>query len=163
MTVAKDYYYDVLLPEVARYAVIRDMDPEQLDEYGAAIYATWYSIDPIGLGSRDKLCNFEEEEREPIVYDRATELAAFGEPRIGPSPMPTPAKRKKKKHGVYFTAHKHPDEPLIPSPDDYIVYRRLDSVYSRKDGVVGPLGKAEMIHFIIDRYSCRRAMDPEDD
>lgn len=161
MTVAKDYYHEILIPEVARYAVVRDMDPEQLDEYGAAIYATWYSIDPIGLGSRDKLCNFEEE-REPIVYDRSTEREAFGEPRLGPSPMPTPAKRKKK-HGVYFTAHKHPDEPLIPSPDDYIVYARLRLVYSRTDSAVGPLGKADMIHFIIDHYTCRRALDTDDD
>ncbi len=65
----KDYYHDVLLPEVVRYAKIRSMDPENLDEYGAAVFATWYTCNPLGYADRDNICNFDEPQ-EPVISDK---------------------------------------------------------------------------------------------
>lgn len=159
---AKDYYHDLLLPEVVRYAKIRSMDPENLDEYGAAIFATWYTQNPLGRPDRDNICNFEEPQ-EPIIYNKKSALEAFGNPRLGDSPLPQPKRRAKKQKGVRFTAHTHPDEPLDPSPDDLLVYDRVDAILARTDTPAGTGSKAEddLIHFIIDGYTCRKVEKSE--
>lgn len=148
----KDYYHEVLLPEIVRYSKIRSMDPENLDEYGAAVFATWYTRNPLGCADRDYICNFDEPQ-EPVISDKKSAMEAFGNPRLGEDP-PTPKKPKsrKKSKGIRFTAHTHPDEPLVPSPDDLLVYSRFDSAIAR--------AKEQLVHFIIDGYTCRKAEIP---
>lgn len=147
---AKDYYHDLLLPEIVRYAKIRSMDPENLDEYSAAVFATWYTQNPLGRPERDSICNFEEEEKEPIIFDKKSAREAYGDLRLNESPKPK--RRIKKKKGVRFTAHTHPDEPLDPSPDDLLIYSHLD----REKTSVSSSAEDQLIHFIIDGYICRK-------
>ncbi|MGN1345374.1 MAG: hypothetical protein ACI4V1_01200 [Eubacteriales bacterium] len=149
---AKDYYHDLLLPELIRYAKLQKMDPEKLDEFGAAIYSVWYTQNPLGKPDRDSICNFGEPEQEAIVFDKKSALEAFGNPRPGETPKPR--RRPPKLKGVRFTAHTHPNEPLEPSPDDFVVYGQL-----RKQHKDDP---SDLFHFIIDGFSCRRVEDKEE-
>ena len=155
---AKDYYHELLIPEVIRYAKIRSMDPENLDEYGAAIFSTWYMQNPLGRDDRDNISNFEETEQEPVVYNKKSALEAFGNVRLGNEPLPKPKKRRaKKKNGVRFTAHIHPDEPLDPSPDDLVVYNRLQILQNRlAPDIAGSTCEDKIVNFIIDGYTCRK-------
>ena len=152
---AKDYYHDLLLPEIIRYAKIRSMNPETLDEDGASVFATWFTQNPLGRPGRDSICNFEDEP-EPVILDRKSMKKACGDLRLGeenPNP-PKPKRTPRKKKGVLFTAHTHPSEPLEPSPDDLLIYRRLDRRQEKK-----PDSSSEppIIHFIIDGFLCRKA------
>lgn len=150
---AKDYYHDILLLEIARYAKIRSMDPENLDEYGASVFATWYTQNPFGCADRDNICNFDEPQ-EPIVFDKKSAMEAFGNRPLGEDPpAPKKTKSRKKSRGIRFTAHTHPNEPLVPSPDDLLVYSRFDSDISRAE--------EQLVHFIIDGYTCRKAEKQE--
>lgn len=144
---AKEYYYDLLIPEVARYAKIRSMDPEKLDENGAAIFATWYTQNPLELPERDNICNYEE--KEPVIVSRKDARKLCGDLRLSESP--TPARRPAKMKGVRFTAHTHPSEPLEPSPDDLLIYHSLE----RKKTADEP-AENRLVHFIIDGYVCRK-------
>lgn len=142
----KDYYHDLLLPELIRYAKLETMDPENLDEYGAAIFSIWYTQDPLGKGNRDHICNFEEPE-DPVIYDKKSAVEAYGNIRLGETPKPK--RRASKQKGIRFTAHTHPGEPLEPSPDDRMVYDRLRALYPKK-------AEEEIVNFIIDGYICRK-------
>ena len=151
---AKDYYHDLLLPEIIRYSKIRSMDPEKLDEDGASVFATWFTQNPLNRPGRDSICNFEEEP-EPIILDRKSMKKAAGDIRLGeenPTP-PKPKRTPRKKKGVLFTAHTHPSEPLEPSPDDLLIYRHLDR---RKENEPAPSSGPSIIHFIIDGFLCRK-------
>ena len=150
---AKDYYHDLLLPEIIRYAKIRSMNPENLDEDGASIFATWYTQNPLDRPGRDSICNFEEEQ-EPILIDKKSMKKAYGNIRLGDE-TPTPPKVKKtakKKKGVLFTAHTHPSEPLEPSPDDLLIYRHLERRKEPDSSSGSPI-----LHFLIDGFLCRKA------
>ena len=149
----KDFYHDLLLPEIIRYAKTRSMNPENLDEDGASIFAIWYTQNPLDCPGRDSICNFEEK-REPILTDKKSIKKAYGSLRLGEE-IPSPQKPKKsvrKKKGVLFTAHTHPSEPLTPSPDDLLIYRHLER---RKEPDSSP--KDPILHFIIDGFLCRKA------
>ena len=148
---AKDYYNDVLIPEVIRFAKIRSMDPENLDEYGAAVFATWYTQNPLDLERRKSICNFEEP-KEPIIYNKTSAREVFGNVRLNEDPKPKRPRRKK--HGILFTAHAHPNEPLLPSPDDLLIYNRFDE---RRKSPGGSAAENQLIHFIIDGFICRKA------
>lgn len=147
----KDYYHDLLLPELIRYAKLETMDPENLDEYGAAIFSIWYTQDPLGMGDREHICNFDESETEedPVICDKKSAVEAYGNIRLGETPQPKRRSRTKKRKGVRFTAHTHPGEPLEPSPDDQMVYDRLRALYPKK-------AEEKLVNFIIDGYICRK-------
>jgi len=151
----KDHYPGVLITEIVRYAKLSAMDPDHLDEYGAAIFATWYTQNPLKCPDRDNINNFEEQQ-DFIVHDKksAEELM-----KILTGDTKTSSKRSPKKHkGIRFTAHTHPDEPLIPSPDDLSVYNRFQNSLSRSGS--DPSAN-NLIHFIIDGYICRKAVKPK--
>ncbi len=149
---AKDYYHDLLIPELIRYAKLQTMNPEKLDEYGAAIFSIWYTQNPLGKPNRDNICNFDEPEEEPVICDKKSALEAYGSVRLGEKPKPQPKRRPPKLKGIRFTAHTHPDEPLEPSPDDLIVYDRITALHREKDKE-----ESDIVNFIIDGYTCRKA------
>lgn len=43
-----------------------------------------------------------------------------------------------------FSAHAHPNEPLVPSPEDIHIKSAMES------------GTKKSFHFIVDRFMCRR-------
>ncbi len=121
-----DFYHTELLTEVIRYAKLQSMNLKKLDEYGAAVYATWYT-----QGS-DK----REEHSELFVLDGEVNLP--------------------KNKGCRFTAHTHPGEPLVPSPDDLLVYERIRRSYCGRT-------ERQILHFLIDGYTCRKVRNPDDE
>ena len=73
-------------------------------ERDAERYAVWYLIDPLGLGSRKKV--------EIPFYAPEEFLPPFCPPRP---------------RGIrLLIAHSHSSEPLVPSPDDLLLFDRLD-------------------------------------
>lgn len=152
----KEFYHDVLLTEIFRYIKIRGMDPENLDEYSAAVYAVWYTQNPLGVPARDNISNIEEEEEDEIFLDMASIRKNYGSLRLN-----EPLKRRhavRRIKGVRFTAHTHPEEPLDPSPDDLLIYAQI----ARSDQTSGA-SKDQPIHFIVDGYRCRRVDNAPDE
>lgn len=155
----KERYHEILLPEIVRYAKIRSMDPEHLDEYGAAVFAAWFTQNPLGIDGRSSICNFDEPQ-EPVVFDKKSALEAFGNPKLGGEPLSPKIKRAKNRKGVRFTVHTHPDEPLEASPDDLLAYDCFDSLRSHSAELsahTGSAGDDDILHFIVDGYTCRKA------
>ena len=144
---AKEYYHDLLIPELIRYAKLQKMNPEQLDEYGAAIFSVWYTQNAPGRPERELFCNVDEP-AEPVIVDKASALAIYGNVRLGETPKPK--RRPAKSKGIRFTVHSHPNEPLIPSPDDLRVYQQLEAEYIRKHG------ECKFAHFLTDGFLCRK-------
>jgi len=146
----KDFYHRTLIPEIVRYAKLSRMDPDALDEHGAAIFAIWYTQNPLGRPDRNEINNFEEPQ-DLIVQDKKSAMALI-ETLTGDK-KPRSSRASKKHRGIHFTAHTHPDEPLIPSPDDLSVCDRFGRGLSR----FGSRRTEEFpLHFIIDRYLCRK-------
>ncbi len=92
-------YYDRFLTELFRYAKLHSMNPNEFDEYDAAVFAVWYT-----QGSDDV-----REENE------------FGGYQIPDTLVHLPKRGK----GMGFTVHTHPGKPLTASPDDEVIYERL--------------------------------------
>ncbi len=139
-----DYFHDLLIPELIRYAKLENMDSEKLDESGAAVYSVWYLLNPLNMTKREQFWNFEED-TEPIIYNKKSAEDAYGSVAIGGSPSP---KKRSSKKGVRFTAHSHLNEPLEPSPDDLLIYANIR--FSDKKG------ESETINFIVDGFTCRK-------
>lgn len=154
----KDYYHDVLLPEVVRFAKIRAMNPEELDEFGAAIFATWYTQNPNDLPNREIICNFEEPNKEEPIFNRNKREQGFvGKLRLGSDTPATPPREPVYHRGVCFTAHTHPGEPLEPSPDDLLIYKRLRKILSSDP----TKSYRPLVNYIIDGYTCRKVEEEE--
>ena len=60
--------------------------------------------------------------RPSVSFDRPSEYIGYFTPAEEPEPAPLPMPPRRK----LFTAHTHPGEPLTPSPDDLVVYYRLE-------------------------------------
>ena len=87
---------DEELIELIRYAVLSHNDFDLSDEFSAAIYSTWYLMNPLSLEERDS---------------------------IGTVPPYSVSTRGTKPQDMTkFTAHAHHDEPQTASPDDLIIY-----------------------------------------
>jgi len=145
----KDYYHDLLLPELFRYAKLRSMNPDQLDEDGAAIYSIWYTQNAEDHPERGVFFNMRKA-AAPIIATKTDARKLFGDVRLGETPVPK--RRPAKSKGIRFTVHVHPGEPLTPSPDDLSVYRYMDA--AAEDG-------ESITHFITDGFLCRK-VDPEE-
>ena len=116
----KSDYKDDLLIELIRYVQMQRTDWDESSEFDLALRSVWYLLNPLEL-----------EDRSKIVTDYfVDEVDEYG-----------PYKSKRK-----FTSHSHHNEPLIPSPDDIIVYNRLDYKFSS--------------HFITDRFNIVK-IDPQ--
>ncbi len=139
-----DYYHGLLFHELFRYAKLRSMNPEQLDEDGAAIYSIWYTQNAEIYPERGFFCNLPKDS-DPVITTKASVRKLYGDVRLGE--IPTPKRRPSKLKGIRFTVHTHPDEPLTPSPDDLTVYRYMDA--ATEDG-------EPMTHFITDGFLCRK-------
>ncbi len=100
-------YYDRFVTELFRYAKLRSMNPDEFDEYDAAIFAVWYT-----QGSED-----------------VREESEFGGYRIPDQLVHLPKRGK----GLGFTGHTHPGEPLTASPDDKEIYNRLQK-FAKENG-----------------------------
>ena len=87
---------DEELVEFIRYAVLSRDDFDLSDEFSAAIYSTWYLMNPLSLDGRDNV---------GTVPPFSTELP-----------------KEKSDGAIKFTAHAHHAEPQIASPDDLIIY-----------------------------------------
>ncbi len=140
----KDYYHDLLIPELFRYAKLRSMNPGQLDEDGAAIYSIWYTQNAEDHPERGIFCNFSKQD-DPVITTKADARKLYGNVRLGETPIPK--RRPAKSKGIRFTVHTHPDEPLTPSPDDLKVYHQMNA--AEEDG-------EPMVHFITDGFLCRK-------
>ena len=99
--------------EAVRQAELSRTDLDLSDEFDAAIYSMWYLLDPMNLGKRESV-GTASVCREKIDEKRAKNLR--------------------------FTAHAHHNEPITASPDDRLLYARLERI-SKK-----------YIHFITDRF-----------
>ena len=100
-------YRKILFLEAVRAAMLDELnwkDDAPRSEEETLIGVVWYLLNPLGLEQRGKV--------------ERTVLAEEEEPLPGYPPTP-PRER-------YFTAHAHPNEPLTPSPDDLMIYNRLD-------------------------------------
>lgn len=84
--------------EAVRYAELHRNDFDLSDEFDAAIYSTWYLLNPLGLKHRDSIGTTEPCE-EILPRERTKSLR--------------------------FTAHAHHSEPLTLSPDDILIYTTL--------------------------------------
>ncbi len=126
------------------------MDPENLDEFGAAVFSVWYTQNPLGCPDREYICNFDTEE-EPVIFDKTSAVETYGNLHLRGTPHSEVGTREKK--GVLFTAHVHPSEPLWPSPDDFLIYSRLE----QKKDLISSSAENQLVNFIIDGYICRRA------
>ena len=140
----KDSYHNRLIPELIRYAKLRSMNPDQLDEDGAAIYAIWYTQNAEDCPERGIFCTLPKQ-NDPVITTCASARKIYGDVRLGE--IPVPQRRPSKSRGIRFTVHTHPNEPLIPSPDDRMVYQRMNA--AAEDG-------NPMIHFITDGFLCRK-------
>ena len=149
MDIPKDFYHERLIPELIRYAKLRSMNPDQLDENGAAIYAIWYSQNAEEHPERGIFCNLKKQD-DPVIPPAASVRKIYGNVRLGE--IPVPKRRPAKSRGIRFTVHTHPGEPLTPSPDDRIVYQWMDSVNPDGD---------PMVHFITDGFLCRKVNPDE--
>jgi len=92
---------DAELIELIRYAILKRDDFDFSDEFSAAIYSTWYLMNPLSLNGRD------------IVGT------------VSPYDSALPA--DKAEGAIGFTAHAHAEEPQTPSPDDLIIYSLMTS------------------------------------
>ncbi len=106
------------LIELLRYAELERKDFDLSDEFSAAVYSTWYLLDPMSVRGSGAIGSF-------TPYDKALS-------------------REQKKKAIRFTAHSHTNEPQIPSPDDQLIYSAMDST------------APETVHFITDRFSCKK-------
>ncbi len=146
----KDYYHDLLIPELFRYAKLRSMNPDQLDEDGAAIYSIWYTQNAEDHPERGIFCNLPRQD-DSFITTKASARKIYGDLRLGETPVPK--RRPAKSKGIRFTVHTHPDEPLTPSPDDLMVYHQMNT--AEEDG-------EPMVHFITDGFLCRKVDLDED-
>ena len=89
------------LIELIRYAVLDGGDFDFSDEFSAAIYSTWYLMNPLSLDGRDNVGT------------------------VSPYDFALPA--NKADGAIRFTAHVHANEPQTPSPDDLIIYSAMNS------------------------------------
>ncbi len=87
------------LVELARYARLGAGKFELSDEFSAAVYSTWYLLDPMRTGGR----------------------ASVG----SNAPLCGPLTREQRKNAIGFTAHSHTEEPKEPSPDDLLIYSEI--------------------------------------
>ena len=140
----KDFYHDLLIPELFRYAKLRSMDPEQLDEDGAAIYSVWYTQNAGDHPERGIFCNLPRDDA-PVIINKTSARKLYGDVRLGE--IPKPKRRPAKTKGIRFTVHTHPGEPLTPSPDDLAVYHYMDAADENGE---------PMTHFITDGFLCRK-------
>lgn len=85
--------------EAVRYAELRRTALDLSNEFDAAIYSTWYLMNPLELKHRDSIGTIE------------------------PCDEILPRSKTKK---LRFTAHAHHNEPTHPSPDDMVVYASID-------------------------------------
>ncbi|MBQ4097362.1 MAG: hypothetical protein IJC62_04295 [Clostridia bacterium] len=92
---------DAELIELMRYAVLESGDFDLSDELEAAVYSTWYLMNPLSLDGRDKVGTVP--------------------------PCRTALLGKKADNAIKFTAHAHECEPQKASPDDLIVYSLVKS------------------------------------
>ena len=104
-------YRGALFLEAVRAAALRTLPPRKRgqfpDEADAVTAAAWELLNPLGLEGRDK-----------VERDIA--------PACDPTPAgfpPAPPKRR------FFTAHSHPNEPLVSSPNDRVRMRDLDLLH----------------------------------
>ena len=109
----KSDYKDALLVELIRYIQLERDDWDDSSEFDHALRSVWYLLNPLELDDRSKII---------------TDYFVDKEDEYGPY-----------KCKMKFTAHSHHNEPLNPSPDDIIVYNRLDLKFSS--------------HFITDRFN----------
>lgn len=98
---------DEELTELIRYAVLERDGFDLSDEFGAAIYSTWYLMNPLSARGRDAIGSV--------------------------TPYKDVLPKGKLKDAVMFTSHAHESEPQDASPDDLIIYSLLNS---KKDGTV---------------------------
>lgn len=155
-----DYYFDALLPEVVRYAKLKDMDSLNINEFGAAIFSVWYTQNPQDLPNRASVCNFIEpgDCDDPVFQNNMVEHGFVGDLHLGED---EPDLYKKGANpGVYFTAHTHPNEPLEASPDDILIYSRLRRIMFNKKRTE-TFGRL-LVNFLIDGYACRNAEESDD-
>ena len=109
------YSFDAILYELMRYAFFERKDVDMSDEFGAMVYSLWFLQNPLALSERESV---------GTVGDYRKNFKCF----------------KNKTKTIPFTAHSHENEPLIPSPDDMLIY----SVINREN--------PRAIHFISDRF-----------
>ena len=105
--------------EAVRQAELSRDDFDLSDEFDAAIYSMWYLLDPMNLGNRESV-GTASVCRKQIV--------------------------EKRSKGLKFTSHAHHNEFVTASPDDQLLYARLERI-SRK-----------YIHFITDRFRIFRIL-----
>ena len=106
-------YFDRLLTEAVRFAELERKERDLSDEFGVAVYAAWYLTNPLKLRGRQTL-------------DSVTLAGKLG------------GRRKV----MRFTAHSHDCEPLHPSPDDILIYSRMNETDPGAS------------HFLTDRLDC---------
>ena len=117
--IRKEEWRAAISAEFVRMAVLASFGKEPCrSEDEAAVLAFWRLYDPMKTGSRTKT---------EITY------TVPEDPRETFSGLPPIPPRIR-----WLTAHVHPDEPLRPSPDDLLLYDRLD------------LERGACSHFILD-------------
>jgi len=115
----KEEYADLVISELMRYIHLNERKYSKITAESQAVYSMW------------KLMNAE----------RFPERARSLQENV-PLPREIPLSPKLI---LKFSAHTHHRNPMIPSPDDRILYSRASDVPCR--------------HFIIDRYCCHEISD----
>ena len=113
----KQTYADAVALELMRAMQLRRKDFDLRKEEDAAVYSIWYLLNPLPIDGRDRL-----------------ELTC--EARDG----------RNGKRFFRFTAHAHRNEPLVPSPDDMLIYDR-----EHRNG-------KRSVHYIVDRFRIRKVL-----
>ena len=113
-------YKNALLIELMRYMKLQE-DWDMTDEFDLAIHSVWELLNPIDVPDREKV---------DLKFAR---LVSDGQQSY--------------ECRCRFTAHPHHNEPLIPSAEDIVIYRR--SPYDRRYNA----------HFITDRFNLLKVVE----
>ena len=118
-------FRQALFLELVRAAVLESFRHQPCrSEDEALLFCFWKLVNPFGLESRMSA------EAVYTVPDSPDD----GEGDLPPRPVRTRT----------VTLHAHPDEPLVPSPDDLLLYDRLD------------LERGACSHFIADGFRVKK-------
>ena len=103
---SREAYRKALFLEMTRQAVLEDFPRKKpcRSEDEAAVFAMWILLNPFGIEGRESV---------EIPY-------------YAPEEKKLPFFPKKLRRVRTLIAHSHPDEPLNPSPDDLLLFVKLD-------------------------------------